>query len=50
MMPGAIRPNKKCMQIAYALLKTPKSKRQHNDKKPSDKQLQAWFRDSSTSQ
>jgi len=47
-MPGMIRPNKKAMEIAYKLLKTAKSLRQKNDKKPSEKRIEEWFKDSST--
>lgn len=49
-MPGAIRPNKKCMKIAYKILNTPKDKRQDNQRIPSPKKVREWFRDSSTAQ
>lgn len=49
-MPGTIRPNKKCMKIAYNILNVPKDKQQKNQQKPSDKQIREWFIDSSTSQ
>lgn len=49
-MPGAPRPNKQAMKIAYAILKTPKDKQQKNEPKPSDKRIAEWFRDSSTAQ
>jgi hypothetical protein len=48
-MAQALRPNKKATQIAYTVLKTPKELQQGN-KKPTKKQLEGWFRDSSTSQ
>lgn len=49
-MPGQVRPNKKAAQIAYKILKTPKDKRQDNQKKPDPKRIKEWFRDSSTAQ
>lgn len=49
-MPGSIRPNKVAMKIAYNILKTPKDRRQNNQKRPNDKRLREWFRDSSTAQ
>jgi hypothetical protein len=49
-MPGQVRPNKKAMKIAYAILKTPKDKQQDNQKKPSPEKIREWFRDSSTAQ
>lgn len=49
-MPQAPRPNAKAMKIAYKILKTPKDKQQDNQKKPSDKLIREWFRDSSTAQ
>ena len=49
-MPGAIRPNKKAMKIAYTLLNTPKDQRQRNQSKAPEKMVQAWFRNSITSQ
>lgn len=49
-MPGQVRPNKKAMKIAYAILKTPKDKQQDNQKKPSEKLIKEWFRDSSQAQ
>ena len=49
-MPGAIRPNTKCMKIAYKILNTPKHKRQDNQRRPSAEKVREWFRDSSTAQ
>ena len=49
-MPVMLRPNKKAMKIAYAILKTPKDLRQNSQKRPSEKMVKAWFRDSSTAQ
>lgn len=49
-MPGQVRPNKEAMKIAYKILKTPKDLQQVNDKKPSDKRLREWFRDSVAAQ
>lgn len=49
-MPGAIRPNRAAMKIAYKLLRTPKDSRQDNQKKPNVKRVREWFRDSSTAQ
>jgi len=49
-MPGAPRPNAKCMKIAFKILNVPKDKQQKNEKKPSNKQVREWFRDSSSSQ
>lgn len=49
-MPGAVRPNKKAMKIAYQILKTPKDKRQDNQQRPSDEKISEWFRDSSSAQ
>lgn len=49
-MPGAIRPNTKCMKIAYKILNTPKDKRQDNQKKPSPEKVKESFRDSTTAQ
>jgi hypothetical protein len=45
MMPGAIRPNKKAMKIAYDILNTPKDRRQKNEK-PSRRLIREWLRDS----
>jgi hypothetical protein len=47
-MAGMIRPNKKAMEIAYRLLQTTKSLRQKNEKKPSEKRVKEWFKDSSS--
>jgi hypothetical protein len=44
-MPGAIRPNKKAMKIAYNILKTPKGKRQKSEK-PSPELIREWLKDS----
>ena len=49
-MPGQIRPDKKSMKIAYKILKTPKDLQQKDDRRPSDRRLREWFRDSSTAQ
>jgi hypothetical protein len=49
-MPGAPRPNKAAMKIAYKLLNTPKDLRQVNKKQPDLKRLREWSRDSSTAQ
>jgi hypothetical protein len=49
-MPGAPRPNKKAMKIAYQILKTPKDKQQDNQKKVSDEKASEWSRDSLLSQ
>jgi len=49
-MPGQIRPHKKCMKIAYQILKTPKDKQQDNQQKPSEEKIREWFRDSSSAQ
>ncbi len=48
-MPGAPRPNKQAMKIAYKILKTPKDMQQSN-RKPTEKMIKDWFRDSSTAQ
>lgn len=45
-----IRPNKKCMKIAYDILKTPKDQQQHAQPIPTEKMIRIWFRDSSTAQ
>jgi len=49
-MPGSIRPNTKCMKIAYKILNTPKEKQQDNQRAVSPKKVREWFRDSSTAQ
>lgn len=49
-MPGAPRPNKKCMEIAYKILKVPKEKQQENQRQVSAEKAKEWFRDSSMSQ
>lgn len=49
-MPGAPRPDKKCMKLAYKILNTPKDKQQDNQPNPSPKMVSEWFRDSSTAQ
>lgn len=49
-MAGMLRPNKKAMKIAYKILKVPKDKQQQNQKEPSQKQIQEWYRDSTVSQ
>lgn len=49
-MAQAPRPNRKCMKIAYNILKTPKDKRQDNQKAPSPQMIKEWFRDSSMAQ
>ena len=49
-MPGAPRPNKQMMKLAYKILNTPKDKRQDNQPKPSDEKIKMWFKDSSAAQ
>lgn len=49
-MPGAPRPNKKAMKIAYKILKTVKDKQQQSEVHPPAKLIKEWFRDSSTAQ
>ncbi len=49
-MPGQVRPNSKAMKIAYLILKTPKDKRQDNQKRPTREKIREWFRDSSMAQ
>ena len=49
-MPQAPRPNKVCMKIVYKILATPKEKQQENQRMPSRKQVNAWFRDTLMSQ
>lgn len=49
-MPGMIRPNKKAMKIAYAILNTPKYKQQDAQPAPSKKLVREWFIDSSSAQ
>jgi hypothetical protein len=49
-MPGGIRPNKKLNKLLYALLKTPHSLQQKDEKEATKKQKEAWFKDSSTAQ
>lgn len=49
-MPGAPRPDKKCMKIAYKILNTPKDKQQVNNQPPSPEKIRQWFRDSSSAQ
>jgi hypothetical protein len=46
-MPGAIRPNKEAMKIAYEILKTPKEQQQKDHEKPSKKTVEIWAKDSS---
>ena len=48
-MPQALRPNKKAMKIAYAILKVPKDMQQKNEK-PSSRHIKEWFRDSMAGQ
>lgn len=49
-MPGTIRSSKKCMKILYSILKTPKGKRQYNDRHPNVERIREWYRDQSTAQ
>jgi hypothetical protein len=49
-MPGSIRQNPKAMKIAYKIKQTPKDRQQRSDKRPSDKLLREWFKDSSQAQ
>lgn len=49
-MPGQIRSNLKAAKIAYKIKKTPKDKQQNPDKRPSNKLLREWFKDSSQAQ
>lgn len=47
---AVVRPNKEAMKIAYSVLKTPKELQQNNTKKPSEKLLKEWRKDSMLSQ
>ena len=49
-MPGAIRPNKRAMKIAYKILKVRKDQQQRNQEEPSPRRKREWFVDSSQSQ
>ena len=49
-MAQAPRPNEKLAKLAYKILNTPKDLRQDNEKKPSRKRIQGWFRDTVVSQ
>lgn len=49
-MPGAPRPDKKMMKIAYKILSTPKDQQQQNQREVSPEKAKEWFRDSSTCQ
>lgn len=49
-MPASPRPNKKAMEIAYKILKTPKEQRQVDQKRPPEKTIKAWRIDSSVAQ
>lgn len=49
-MPNAPRPNKEFAKLAYKILKTPKQQQQFRNNKPTQKQIDAWFIDSVTSQ
>jgi hypothetical protein len=49
-MAGQLRPNKKAMKIVYAILKTPKDKRQNAQKQPSLKLQRQWYVDQATAQ
>lgn len=49
-MPGQIRQNKKALKIFNEIMKPAKDQRQDNQKKPSEKMRNEWFRDSSTAQ
>jgi hypothetical protein len=37
-------------KIAYKILRTPKDLQQVTDKKPSERRIEEWFRDSSAAQ
>jgi hypothetical protein len=44
-MPGAPRPNKKAMKIAYDILSVPKELRQDGKDKPSKATLEEWAKE-----
>jgi 2-C-methyl-D-erythritol 4-phosphate cytidylyltransferase len=48
-MPGAIRPNKDAMKIAYKVNKTPKNQQQTSKQKPTPKEKKLWRIDSPAS-
>lgn len=43
---ASFRPDKKFMKIAYKVLKTPKELQQDLKKKPSEKMIREWYKDS----
>ena len=45
-MPGAIRPDKKLMKIAYTILKTNDNMRQKNETSPTEERRKEWRSDS----
>jgi hypothetical protein len=47
-MAAWLRPSEKLAKVAYKILKTPKELRQRNDKEPSDKRIEAWKINTST--
>jgi hypothetical protein len=49
-MPGQIRPNNKAAKIVYTIMQTPKNQQQRTQKKPSEKLLKQWRRDSTSAQ
>jgi len=49
-MAAGIRPDKKCMKIAYNILKTAKDKRQKNEPCPNLKLRKVWSVDSGLAQ
>lgn len=49
-MPGQIRPIKKMADIVYNILKIPDSQRQRNERRPTDRRLYQWSRNSPYSQ
>jgi hypothetical protein len=49
-MPGAVRPNKAAMKIAYKILKTPNDMRQDKQRRPSPRMIREMFIDSSAAQ
>lgn len=49
-MPNAPRPDKKMAKLAYKILHTPKDLQQFGRDKPTEKQKEAWYIDSVTSQ
>jgi hypothetical protein len=49
-MPAMIRPNKECLKLYWEVMKVPKDKRQDPQRRPSQKIVKQWFRDSSQAQ